>query len=65
MSKPFIPIETAFSLIACEDAFNALDERQAAYAHYFAMASWNGAKVCFFERSYESPAMLYLIIRAF
>ena len=65
MEKPFIPVETNFSLIACEEAFNALDQKQALYAHNFARASWNGAKICFFERSYESPAMLYIILRAF
>ena len=65
MEKPFIPVETSFSLIACEEAFKELDEKQALYAHNFARASWNGAKICFFERSYESPAMLYIILRAF
>ena len=52
MEKPFIPVETSFSLIACEEAFKELDEKQALYAHNFARASWNGAKICFFERSY-------------
>lgn len=45
---PFISLETPFSLIACEEAFNALDEKQSLYAYNFAKASWNGAKICFF-----------------
>jgi dipeptidyl-peptidase-3 len=65
MAKPYIPTETNFSLIDCEQAFGALDEKQALYSYYFAKASWNGAKICFFERSFESPAMLYIILKAF
>ncbi len=65
MSKPFISLETNFSLIDCEQAFNSLEEKQALYSYFFAKASWNGAKVCFFERSFESPAMLFIILKAF
>ena len=66
MSKPqHISIDTAFSTIDCETAFKGLDNKQAQYAYNFAKASWNGAKICFFERSYESPALLYIILKAF
>lgn len=47
-APPHISIETPFSLIACEEAFNALELKQALYAYNFARASWNGAKICFF-----------------
>lgn len=63
MAKNIIPVNTPFSLIACEDAFNLLEEKQAQYAYNFSKASWNGAKICFFERSYESPALLYIVIK--
>lgn len=49
---PYIQTETPFSLIACQEAFAALDQKQALYSYHFARASWNGAKICFFERSY-------------
>ena len=65
MSKPFIPITTNFSELDCEKAFNALQQQQSLYAYNFAKASWNGAKICFFERSYESPAIIYLVLKAF
>lgn len=45
---PYIQIDTPFSLIACKEAFAALDQKQALYSYYFARASWNGAKICFF-----------------
>ena len=65
MSKPIIPVATIFSQLDCEKAFNALGEKQALYAYNFAKASWSGAKICFFERSYESPAILYIMLKAF
>lgn len=48
MAKHFISVKTPFSLIACEEAFNGLEEKQTNYAFNFARASWNGAKICFF-----------------
>jgi dipeptidyl-peptidase-3 len=65
MSKPFIPLNTTLTELDCEVAFKALAEPQALYAYHFLKAAWNGSKICFFERSYESPAILYLILRAF
>lgn len=65
MSKPFIPVKTNFIELDCEKAFAALEQKQALYAYNFAKASWSGSKICFFERSYESPALLYLILKAF
>ena len=35
------------------------------YAYHFLRASWSGAKICFFERSYESPALLYILLKGF
>lgn len=65
MSKPIIPLTTTLSQLDCEVAFNALAPQQALYAYHFAKACWAGAKICFFERSYESPALLYLTLKAF
>lgn len=52
MAKPFIPLDSTLVELDCEKAFNALESKQALYAYYFAKASWSGAKICFFERSY-------------
>ena len=60
-----IPTTTNFTLIDCEQAFKGLNHTEALYAYNFAKASWNGAKICYFERSYESPALLYIILRTF
>jgi dipeptidyl-peptidase III len=42
-----------------------LQLNEALYAYHFAQASWSGAKICYFERSYESPAILYLLLKGF
>lgn len=65
MAQPYIPIKTTFTELDCEKAFTALEQKQALYAYYFSKASWSGSKICFFQRSYESPAILYLLLRAF
>lgn len=65
MTKPYIPLKTSLTELDCEVAFNALKDVQANYAYNFLRASWNGSKICYFERSYESPALLYIILKAF
>ena len=62
---PIIPDTTAFSVLDCETAFAALTPKQGLYAYNFAKASWAGSKICFFERSFESPALLYIILKSF
>lgn len=66
MTSPHhIPVTTNFTLIDCQKAFKGLNENESLYAYNFAKASWNGAKICYFQRSYESPALLYIILRTF
>lgn len=65
MAKPYIPLKTSLTELDCEVAFNALADTQAHYAYNFVRSAWNGSKICYFERSYESPALLYIILKAF
>ncbi len=65
MAKPYIPLATTLAELDCEKAFNALADQQAHYAYNFVKSAWNGSKICYFERSYESPALLYIILKAF
>ena len=64
-TKPIVPLDTKFSVIDCQKAFNGLSNREKLYAFYFTRASWEGAKICYFQRSYESPALFYIILKAF
>jgi dipeptidyl-peptidase-3 len=65
MAKPYIPLSTTLTELDCEVAFNALAEKQVHYAYNFLRSSWHGSKICYFERSYESPALLYIFLKAF
>ena len=47
--------------VQCESSFGQLTDTEALYAYYMARASWDGAKVCWFQRSYEGPALFVLL----
>lgn len=47
--------------IKCGDAWNQLDEKEKLYAYYFTRACWEGSMICWFQRSYESPALFILL----
>ena len=61
---PVIPQTTKVSLVECP-AFNLLNEQQKLYTYHFARACWLGAKICYFQRSYESPGIMYLLQKIF
>lgn len=61
----YIEQMTRIMAIDCSKAFNGLDEKEKNYSYYFSRASWEGAKICYFQRSYESPALFYLINKIF
>ena len=58
--KEFIPTTTNISPIECSKAWSQLNNRERFYAYYLSRAAWEGAKICWFQRSYESPALLIL-----
>lgn len=61
LPQEFIPVTAPVHSVECESAFNQLDEKEAAYAYYMTRASWEGSKICWFQRSYESPALFVLL----
>ncbi|CAD8051708.1 unnamed protein product [Paramecium sonneborni] len=61
---PIISLEAKVSAIECP-AFNLLDEKSKHYAYYFTRACWAGAKICYFQRSYEAPGLFYLLQKIF
>jgi len=64
--KPnYIDLKAPIMTIDCQQAFNRLDLREKLYAFHFSRASWEGSKICYFERSYESPALFYLFMKIF
>jgi len=64
--KPnYIDLKSPIVNIDCQQAFSKLDIREKLYAYHFSRVCWEGSKLCFFERSYESPALFYLFIKIF
>jgi dipeptidyl-peptidase-3 len=58
--KEFIPVTTSIHSIECASAFAQLTSREKLYAYHLSRAAWEGSKICWFQRSYESPALLVL-----
>ncbi|EGR29751.1 hypothetical protein IMG5_149350 [Ichthyophthirius multifiliis] len=65
MEIPTIPTITQIMKVDCKQAFNDLTLKEKLYSYYFTRASWSGCKICYFQRSYESPALFYLFQKIF
>ncbi|TNV82443.1 hypothetical protein FGO68_gene4859 [Halteria grandinella] len=61
IAKEFIPVTTSIHSIECPAAFAQLTKHEKLYAYHMARAAWEGSKLCWFQRSYESPALLVLL----
>jgi dipeptidyl-peptidase-3 len=59
--KPFIPTDSPIQAIFAESEFNQLNDQEKNYTYYFSKASWEGSKICYFQKSYESPAMFWIL----
>ena len=62
MASPYIHPRTPIQLLDCSKAWSLLTIEEKLYAYYFSQASNEGSKVCFFQRSVESPG-LFLIFQ--
>lgn len=58
--KPVIEVESPILKISCSEEFPQLTISEQLYSYYFYKAAWEGAKICYFQRSFESPALLCL-----
>lgn len=59
--KEVVSTESLIHVIDSKNAFNQLETKEKSYAYHMSQASWQGAKVCWFQRSYESPALFVLL----
>ena len=59
--KEFIPLTTPIHKICASKSFSQLELKHKKYAYHMAQASWLGSKICWFQRSYEAPALLVLL----
>jgi len=58
--KEVIPHDSPIHSIACPGSWGQLEVNEQLYAYYMSRAAWEGSKICWFQRSYESPALLVL-----
>ncbi|KAF8771744.1 Dipeptidyl peptidase 3 like protein [Argiope bruennichi] len=65
MSDYFIPNNTPFILLECEEAFNQLSEQEKLYSHYLSRASWLGSLIISLQTSIESPLIFSMLHRLF
>ncbi|CAL1298951.1 unnamed protein product [Larinioides sclopetarius] len=65
MSDCFLPNNTPFVLLECEDAFNQLSEKEKLYSHYLSRASWLGSLIITLQTSIESPLIFSMLLRLF
>jgi len=63
IQEHIIPIDTNVHFIDCATAWYYLSTQEKNYAYHFSRAGIEGAKICAFQRSFESPA-LFVIIRS-
>ena len=56
LSNHIIPATAGIRHIAAVSAFAALSQKEKNYVYHFSRAAYHGAKICYFQRSYESPA---------
>lgn len=52
-----------FEYIDCLNAFEQLDSKSKHFSYYFTKAIWEASKVCYFQKSYESPILFYIFTK--
>lgn len=60
-----VPHELPVIQLDCRSAFEGLTPQEKRYTHYFGRASWEGAKICLFQCSPESPDIFCLLLTVF
>lgn len=60
-----VPKELPVMQLDCAAAFAGLSHEEKLYTHFFGKACWEGAKVCLFQTSPESPTIFSVILAAF
>jgi len=47
--------------IVAEKEFNLLEAKEQSYAYNLLLGCWEGTKICYFQKSWESPAMFFIL----
>ena len=65
MASQFFEVDSPVQMLDCKRAWQALDVKEKFYAYFFSKAAWEGSKICYFQRSYESPGLFLLLQELF
>ena len=65
VNKPIIDIQTRVMGVFGDNEFNQLSPTEKRYAYHFSKASWEGCKICYFQNSWEAPALFYIFQHVF
>lgn len=60
-----VKLSSPVGAIDAQATFDQLELKEKLYTYHFSRASWEGCKIAYFQRSYESPVLLYLLGTAF
>jgi len=62
MDKKLMVLETDTSVksISAKEAFELISDKEKMYSYHLTRASRLGSVICYFQRSFESPALFYL-----
>ena len=52
-----------FEVIDSQTAFEQLQDESQHYAYYLTRAAWEASRICYFQKSYESPILYYLFMK--
>jgi dipeptidyl-peptidase-3 len=64
-NRNIVSVESPVSTIFSEEEFSQLDKKEKEYTYHLFKASWEGSKICYFQRSWESPALFYIFQQIF
>lgn len=65
ISPYIIPADTPISTLDCTKAFEGLTDEEKLYSYHLSRACWEGAVICLYQTSPESPAIFMLFQRLF
>ena len=61
----YISKESPIMEVIAESEFNQLENKEKNYSYYLLKGCWEGTKICYFQKSYESPALFYILQHVF
>jgi len=65
IKKPAIELESRVMGVFAEQEFVQLTDQEKFYTYHLSKAAWEGSKICYFQKSWESPPFFHIIQHIF